>query len=126
MRACLLLLVLAPFAAAQDRYAERTGTHHIPKEHTAERAGIDRPVNHVQPSITSHTTLGYVNGATFGSDYVGLVRWPSRVFPGLWPSRPKSFSDKYATDSHVHIPDVIAAQPIRRAVKDAKEERGGE
>lgn len=124
MRGLVILLLVTPPALADDeRFVERAKLPHITKEHTAERAGTDAAARRVQPSVPKHTVLGYVNGTTFGSDYVGLWKKPGRVFPGFWPSRAKSFSDKYATDGPIHVPDPIAAQPWRKAVKEAKEER---
>lgn len=121
MRGFLLLIAFASPALADERFVERAKPPLIPKEHTAERAGTDAAARHVQPSTTNHTVLGYTNGMTFGSDYVGLWRKPWRVFSGFaGPSR--SYSDKYATDGR-HIPDPVAAQPFRKAVKDSKENK---
>ena len=124
MRSLLLLMLFASVAAAQDRFVERTFTPIIPYEHTAENAGIDRTPKHTQPSVTKSNALGYVNDTTFGMDYALFGRWPSRVFPGLWPEGRKSasFANQYATDGRFHVPDILAAQPFRRAVKEAKAE----
>jgi hypothetical protein len=63
-----------------------------------------------------------VNGATFGTDFVGFGRRPGRLFPGLWPESRggSSFTNKYATDGPIHVPDPIATKPFRKAVIEAK------
>lgn len=124
LRVMLLLILAVPALAVDDeRYVERAALPKIPKLHTPERAGIDNPAPHKQLTNTNHTVLGYVNGMTFGTDYVGILKKPGRVFPGLWPRKEKSFSNKYATDGPIHVPDLIALQPIRRAIKDAREKK---
>lgn len=115
------LVAIPAFAA--DPYPARTGPDLIPRAHTHERAGTAAaPARSAQPGLGRFDGLGMVNGATFGTDFVGLGRRPGRLFPGLWAEgRPgNSFSHKYATDGPIHVPDPIATKPFRKAVIGAK------
>lgn len=126
MRGILLLLVATiPAAAADERHAERLGDHKHPYRHTAEASGTDKCPRHAKPSVTSKNIFGYVNGSTFGMDYLGCGHFPQRVFPGFISCRLRSnsHSDKYATDSRFPIKDLIAAAPFRKAIKAAKAEK---
>lgn len=128
MRSAVLILILALPATAQERFAERAGTKRlIPKVMSPERAGTDKVARHADPSVVSKNAIGYVNNATFGMDY-NLCGRLCRIFPGIYPEgrKPVSFSDKYQTDPPFVVKDVIALQPFRRAVKEAKAERHGE
>ena len=100
----------------------RTPADLIPRTHTHERAGTTGSAQYTQTGIGRFDGFGYVNGSTFGSDFVGFGRRPGRLFPGLWSNgrTAKSFSDKYATDGPIHVPDPIAAKPVRNAVIDAR------
>ena len=117
--------ILIPFfvvGCSYDEFAQRTPPLHIPKEHTAEAAGTDKCPEHMAPSVTKRNVLGYTNCTTFGMDYLTFACKPGRVFPGVWPRKCVSFSDKYATDGP-HVKDIIALAPFRRAVKEAKLEK---
>jgi hypothetical protein len=120
--ALIACLVAVP-ALAADPYPARTGPDLIPRQHTHERAGTaGAPAKYAQPGLGRFDGMGMVNGATFGTDFVGLGRRPGRLFPGLWSeSRAgSSFSHKYATDGPIHVPDPIATKPFRKAVIEAK------
>ncbi|MFO0935034.1 MAG: hypothetical protein U0798_00780 [Gemmataceae bacterium] len=112
----------APAWAADEPYSARTPPDKIPREHTHDRAGTSGVARFSQSSIAPRDGFGYVNGATFGSDYLGMGWRPGRFFPGLLPDglRPKSFSNKYATDGKIHVPDPIGAKPFRKAVIEAR------
>ena len=120
----LFIALTAIPAKAEDPFPARTGPDLIPREHTHERAGTAGVAKFTQPSIGRFDSFGMVNGATFGSDFVGFGWRPGRLFPGLWPEgrKSKSYSDKYATDGKIHLPDPIAAKPVRKAVIEAKSE----
>ena len=109
-------------AVASDPIPARTPADVIPRTHTHERAGTTGQAKYTQTGIGRFDGFGYVNGSTFGSDFIGFGRRPGRLFPGLWPNgrTAKSFSDKYATDGPIHVPDPIAAKPIRKAVIEAR------
>lgn len=113
----------ASVAQAADPIPSRLGTNKVPYLHTHERAGTASSARVTIPGMTRYDGLGYVNGATFGTDFTGFGWRPGRVFPGLWSDRTKSFSNKYATDNHVHVPDVVALQPFRKAVRETRAEK---
>ncbi|MGL4421065.1 MAG: hypothetical protein ACRCZF_10405 [Gemmataceae bacterium] len=131
-------------AEEPKRYAERTPTVKHPPAHTAERAGTVLPFHaHATPTLTSAYSTGYVGGGklihgspratapvadgTFGWDYTGFGRRPGRIFLGFGGDRPRSsdFQKKYTTDTF-KLPDPVAAQPFKKAVKEAREERAEE
>jgi len=125
-------------AADPDRFVERTPLPKHPPDHTPERAGLICPVaRYAVPGVSRYEAGGYVGGGalfrgggrgpcdgTFGWDYVGFGWRPGRVFLGWLNDRPgqSALARKYATDGP-RVPDVIAAQPVRRAVKEAKAEK---
>lgn len=118
----MVLLGTAAMASASDPFPQRTPADRIPREHTHERAGTIGSATYLQTGIGRFDGFGMVNGNTFGSDFVGFGRRPGRLFPGLWPNgrTTKSFSNKYATDGPIHVPDPIAAKPVRKAVIEAR------
>jgi hypothetical protein len=121
MRGSVVIIVMLSSAlGAQERRAERASPS--PREHTAARAGIDQPAAHGTTSVTPRNVLGSVNGTTFGMDNSLFGRRPGRLFPGLWPQghAPTSHSQRYATDGPIHVPDILALKPFRRAVAGAK------
>lgn len=125
MRSAVLVLLLTLPATAQERYVERAGTKRlIPKVMNPERAGTDKTARRTEPGIGPRNAIGYVNDATFGMDY-SLCGRLCRLFPGLYPDgrKPTSFSQKYQTDPPFPVKDLVALQPFRRAVKEAKAER---
>ena len=111
--------------AAADPFPARTPPDLIPRDHTHERAGTAGTAKYAQSGMSRFDGLGYVNGATFGSDFVGFGRRPGRLFPGLWPDgrTVKSYSKNYAADGPIHVPDPIGTKPIRKAVIEAREEK---
>jgi hypothetical protein len=119
----IVVLVSAATAVASDPFPQRTPADRIPRAHTHERAGTVGTAAYTQTGIGRFDGYGYVNGNTFGTDFVGFGRRPGRLFPGLWPNGRfgKSFSDKYATDGPIHVPDPIAAKPVRKAVIEARD-----
>ena len=121
----LIVALSAIPATAEEPFPARTPPDRIPREHTHERAGTVGTTKYAQPSIGRFDGFGYVNGATFGSDFVGFGWRPGRLFPGLWPDgrKQKSYSDHYATDGKIHVPDPIATKPVRKAVIEAKSEK---
>ncbi|CAN5584773.1 hypothetical protein BH11PLA2_BH11PLA2_34980 [soil metagenome] len=129
MRGILVIIVtlFGGFAMAEDKdkFAQRAGPVIVPLPHTAERAGTDRPVKNMSPSVTSRNALGYVNNMTFGMDNSLFGRFPGRLFPGLWPDGHKqtSYSHRYATEGEIHVPDVLALKPIKKAVNEAKNDK---
>lgn len=124
----LILTFACGVSAASDPFPARTPPDLIPREHTHERAGTVGTVKYSQPGIGRFDGFGYVNGATFGSDFMGFGRRPGRLFPGLWPDgrTTKSFAKNYATDGPIHVPDPIGTKPVRKAVIEAKEKESKE
>jgi hypothetical protein len=127
----MLFAVIAGPTVADDppeckRFVERAGAVCYP--HTRERSGIDNCIKRAEPSVTHRNLLGYVNCATFGMDNSLFGRRPGRVFPGLWPEgrTPTSFSARYATEGTVKVPDVVAAQPVRKAIIESRRPPEGE
>jgi hypothetical protein len=118
----MMFVLTTGVAVAADPIPARTPADLIPRSHTHERAGTTGTAQYLQTGIGRFDGFGYVNGSTFGSDFVGFGRRPGRLFPGLWPNGRfgKSFSDKYATDGPIHVPDPIAAKPFRKAVIEAR------
>ena len=117
--------------------------HPIP--HTEQRAGTDGgPSKRATLSVEPHEAGGWVGGGrnvlrlfgtpaeatrksgdgTFGWDYVGLGRRPGRIFMGWYNDSPHQtpFLPRYASDGP-RIKDPVAAMPIKRAIKEAKEEK---
>lgn len=119
----VIIVLTAGSALATDPFPARTPADRIPREHTHDRAGTTGTAKYLQTGIGRFDGFGMVNGTTFGSDFVGFGRRPGRLFPGLWPNgrTAKSFSNKYATDGPIHVPDPIAAKPVRKAVMEARD-----
>ena len=119
----VIIVFTAGSAPATDPFPARTPADRIPREHTHERAGTTGTAQYLQTGIGRFDGFGMVNGTTFGSDFVSFGRRPGRLFPGLWPNgrTAKSFSNKYATDGPIHVPDPIAAKPVRKAVIEARD-----
>lgn len=146
----IVFLAVGP-AAAQDgeRFVERTFPRR-PIAHTQEQSGYSSSVARwAIPGVSPHEAGGYVGGArvshnsalakyttttgpltdgTFGWDYIGPHQRTGRLFlrESADPSRGREFNRLYRTDYPVKVPDVIAAQPFNKAVREAKREHRGE
>jgi hypothetical protein len=135
----IALLACGPAAADEPkRFVERTPYPRIPDAHTHANAGTDCGLRkHARPGIEKHEMGGYVGGSglvrgegrgpcegTFGWDYVGFGRRPGRIFLGFLYDQPRQtlFYPKYNADKP-KVKDVVAAAPIKRAVKEAKLEK---
>jgi hypothetical protein len=128
-------------AEDKKRFVERLPYPFIPDQHSHQSAGTCVSVHKwAIPGIGKHEAGGYVGGSglirgtapgtvaghfdgTFGWDYVGFGKRPGRVFLGFLYDRPHQtlFYPKYYADRK--IKDVIAAQPFKRAVREAKIEK---
>lgn len=138
--AAVLLSALGGTASAEERerFAERTTPFLIPARHTAEGTGTAIG-KHAVGGISRYESGGYVGGGklvrgegrgvtdgVFGWDYTGFGRRPGRVFLGWLNDSPKqgTFLPKYNTDGP-RVTDVVALQPFKKAVREAKAEKHG-
>ena len=141
--AVAVCLALADSASAQTadppRFVERAPLPRLPIEHTFARAGnADHIAWYARPSVDTKTTGGYIGGTrlfgnrifarglsasagattngTYGTDYTGFLGLAGRVFlrESNDPSRGADIAQNYRTEGP-EVPDVVAAQPIRRA-----------
>jgi hypothetical protein len=125
MRCTIVILAIAAVnVRGDDEFAQRASPDHVPRQHTAERAGIIPPASHAASSVTPRNIVGYVNGTTFGMDNSLLGRRPGRLFDGLWPQgrKPTSWTSRYRSEGDIHVTDILALKPFRKAVIEAKDE----
>ncbi len=126
-------------ATAEEKppFASRTTQFLTTPQHTHEaKGGSDRISRYAIPSVESHEAGGYIGGGrvfrgsaggpnegTFGYDYVGFGRRPGRIFLGFFgeSAKQQGLLPKYNADGP-RVKDLVAAQPFRRAVKEAKAE----
>lgn len=111
----------------------------IPAPHTHERAGTVKPYSRLATgSISSHESGGYVGGGrlvggegrgvadgTFGTDYTFFGRRPGRIFLGWYNDSNKYQSPilpRYNAEGR-RVTDVLALQPFKKAVREAKHEK---
>lgn len=114
------VLALAGGGRAGDEkepHAAHTGGPFLCREHTKERAGVTGTARFTTPSINcSRETGGWIGGnrvahstpgtacvpnpGVFGWDYVGLGKFPGRIFLGFGPDKKhqQPFQTKYNTD----------------------------
>lgn len=108
--------------------------------HDHARAGFPLEESpHAKPGRTPAYCGGYVGGGrplthkvedgrgpndgTWGWDYVGPLGHPRRVFLGWWHDRKQPFSGPYNPDGP-YVPDIIADNPLRRAIERLGEHKG--
>ena len=107
---------VAPAAAGDEPFAAHVGPPSC-RQHTAERAGVDRTARYTTPSVSCKETGGWIGGnrlvhstpgtattpnpGVFGWDYVGHGKFPNRIFLGFGADKPRQepFQPKYNTDS---------------------------
>lgn len=144
MRAIVVGVLLVAFSgssSAEDKepFAARISNFIFPKPHTHERAGTAKPYSHLAASgVSSHESGGYVGGGklvrgegrgetegVFGWDYTFFGRRPGRIFLGWHNDSTKHQSPilpRYAAEGP-RVTDVLALQPFKKAVREAKEEK---
>jgi len=147
--AATLLLAGTAWAQSESRFVERAPLPRVPIEHTMARAGnADRVARFARPSVDTNIAGGYIGGnrllgnrilargysasvgattnGTYGTDYTGVFGLAGRVFlrESEDPSRGADVAKNYRTGGP-EVPDVVAAQPIRKArlEKDADHEK---
>ena len=136
--ACTLALAANAFGQ-ESRFAERAPEPRRPIEHTMERAGNPDSISRfARPSVDRNTAGGYIGGTRlfgnrifargaaasvgpiengiYGTDYTGVRGLAGRVFlrESADPSRGADVARNYRTEGP-HVPDVIAALPLRKA-----------
>ena len=145
----VFLMAGPAFAQDGERFVERTPPRK-PIAHTQEQSGYSGSIaKWAIPGVSPHEAGGYVGGArvshnnalakntmvagpvadgTFGWDYAGWKQRTGRIFlrESADPSRGREFNRLYRTDYPFKVPDVIAAQPFNKAVREAKREHQGE
>ncbi|QEL16955.1 hypothetical protein [Limnoglobus roseus] len=140
--AAMFLVALggSAFAEEKEPFPARTTPFLIPAVHTHEALGTAKPLGRFATAgIERNESGGYIGGSklvrgegrgvqdgTFGWDYTGFGRRPGRFFLGWYNDSPKqsAFLPKYNSEGP-RVTDVVALQPYKKAVREAKAEKHG-